>query len=111
VSEASKVARSLSEAQREALPSFCGQWIAGPSLPDGILAEIGALREAGLLDREFMDEGPPVHFVGDCSLTIKLSACWHFSLSPLGQQVRAYLETNPGGTADPAPSKITNEGE
>lgn len=96
MSELEEIVRKLTVGDREALEDFVGQWVAGPTLGDGALSAIKALRDAELLERRFADEGPPVHSVGEYALTVKLSACWHFRLTPLGIQVRDYLRTKEG---------------
>lgn len=88
---AHQIAEKLTEAQRRAVVAFDGQWVAGPTLAYEQLDAISALRSLELLDREFADEGPARQSVGDDVLHIRLSACWHFRLTPLGLAVRAHL--------------------
>ena len=91
--DAAEIAKGLTKAQREALVLLDGMWGAGPQLPDQLLDGVLAhFRSMGLVEREFGDEGPPRYSVGDYELTVRLSACWHFRLTPLGLSVRRYLQ-------------------
>lgn len=83
------MADKLTEAQRATFSTLHSDWQAGPELP--MLDHLGTLREAGLIEREFGDMSKPKHFADDHSLTIHLSACWWFRLTPLGDAVRQYL--------------------
>jgi hypothetical protein len=87
-----KVDASLTKAQREAVVMFDGQWVAGPTLPDAQLNHIHVLRECELLERNFADEGPARQTVGIDYAQVRLSACWHFRLTPLGLAVREILK-------------------
>lgn len=95
MTDLAKLAAGLSKAQREAVPMLSADWRAGPSLPDSLLPELKALRELGLVEREFGDVGKPELSMSDAGFRARMSACWWFRLTPLGLQLRAYLEHNP----------------
>jgi hypothetical protein len=87
------VADGLSAKQREAVASgFSDEWQAGPNLPGRLLSAIKPLEALRLVERQFGDEGPPVHSERGSELFVKLSACWFFRLTPLGLSVRRHLE-------------------
>ncbi len=96
VENVDEIVRKLTKSERSAVAAFDGQWSAGPTLPAFMLGAIAGLRDAGLLERQFADEGPTRQFVGDDCLQIRLSACWHFRLTELGLAVRARLNSLEG---------------
>lgn len=90
--DARQLAKELSEARMGALALISDQWSAGPNLPSMVLDHLFALREACLVERKFMDEGPPITSLGEHEMHVRLSACWHFRLTPLGCAVLAEVK-------------------
>lgn len=95
--EAEKIAKGLTEAQRCALSQVTTYWAAGPYLPEAVIREITFLRETGLVEREFGDEGKPETSATTDSVNLRVIACWWFRLTPLGLEVRRILETRNDG--------------
>lgn len=92
MTDAAKIARGLTKAQREALAWFGGEWSAGPYLPDFVLDEETRLREQGLVKREFGDMGPPETSEMIDGFSISIGCCWWFHITDDGLAVRAELE-------------------
>lgn len=90
-----EIARKLTAGQKRVVCFLGSEWMAGPQLPRHIINCLSELCAADLVEREFMDEGPAAVTVGDGEFSVKLSACWHFHLTPLGLRVRAILEKEP----------------
>lgn len=91
------IVRKLGAGQCHAIKFMTDEWEAGPRLSEDVLDHLYALRTHGLVDRQFADD-TPVTITGDIhtELTARVSACWWFCLTPLGEQVRTHLlsETN-----------------
>jgi hypothetical protein len=85
------IARGLTEAQRDCVGILSREWVAGPTLPDSCLDHLTLLREIGVVGREFGDSGKPTYTASDAGFRCRLSACWWFRLTPLGEQVRDFL--------------------
>ena len=106
-SEVARIAAGLTKAQREALAQLSEEFVPGPYLPDDVTdGRLSALREAGLVERQFLDMGPPSVEHRDNGMTWQCAACWHFRLTPLGLAVRAYLTTQ--GEGEHAPRSVDN---
>ena len=91
-----EIARGLTAAQRDAVDEFMGMWRAGPDLPGKVLRSIYPLMTAGVLEREFLDEGPPVHSTRGGEKFVKVTACWHYRHTPLGIAIANHIK----GTTD-----------
>lgn len=94
MSDPAKIAAGLTEAQRRAVRALSDAWLAGPNLPPPVIdaRALPSLREAGLVEREFGDMGAPEYGAGADSISVHVSACWHFRLTPLGLAVRKHLQ-------------------
>lgn len=92
MTDAAKIARGLTKAQREALAWFSDEWGAGPDLPDFVLDEVTQLREQRLVKREFGDMGPPETSEMIDGFSVSVGCCWWFHITDIGLAVRAELE-------------------
>ena len=94
------IAGKLTKANRAGLAELTTDWLEGPSLPDVVLSELQRLRDACLVERQFGDN-TPVSISSDSSqITMGVSACWHFRLTPLGLAVRTFLASKEPSDAD-----------
>lgn len=91
-----EIAAGLSEAGGRAIRHLDAQWTAGPSLPATVIDCLSGLLAVGLIEREFMDEGPASIIGNEREYSVRLSACWHFRLTEKGRAVRAILEKEVG---------------
>ncbi len=82
----------LSATQKRAILALSADWSAGPDLPDHVLSELNALQAAGLVMRRFGDQALPALTVDEDAIRLKVRACWHFCLTPLGITVRTLVE-------------------
>jgi hypothetical protein len=71
--------------QQAALAYLGTDWHAGPDLPDHVLEVITPLREAGLVEREFGDMGPPETSETVDGFNVHIGACWWFRAVPQEQ--------------------------
>lgn len=100
MTRAEQIAAGLTAEQRWALNLLSDTWQAGPRLHRVVLDNLRALGGAGLVDRDFLDD-TPARFTTDVeSTSVRLSACWHFRLTPLGLEVRAILNQENRGADD-----------
>ena len=101
MTDVDSIVAGLSEAEKRALVGMAGTMsaplvYAGPDLDDYILDELSGLREKGLVERSFGDQGDPIYIARADSVHVNLRACWHFWLSETGLAVRAKLEADNG---------------
>jgi hypothetical protein len=89
---AREVAGRLTAAQSRAVRLLDAQWIAGPDLLGSVANEMGNLREAGLVQREFADMHDPAFATSATVIAIRFAACWWFRLTPFGLTVRHILQ-------------------
>lgn len=80
---------ALTEAQYRALTEFSTEWVAGPTLSEHALEHLSALRDAGLVERKFGDWEPEERSATTSTLTVRISACWWFRLTPKGADLSA----------------------
>lgn len=92
MSEVQEIAGRLDAQQRHSLAAIGEGWRPGPALAEEVLPGLKPLRELGLVEREFGDVGSPKIQATDGSLTYRLSACWWFRRTDLGEAVRAHLQ-------------------
>ena len=95
MTDLSKLAASLTDAQKRAVRCFTREWLAGPHVSPKTLDCIDGLRIARLVGREFLDMAPPKTAANGRRVKFAISACWHFRLTETGVALRAYLERNP----------------
>lgn len=86
-----EIAAALSEAQRETTLALTDLWQAGPALVETVITELGPMRYRGLVEREFGHMRPPEVASNESEISVWLSACWWFRLTPLGILVRNHL--------------------
>jgi hypothetical protein len=89
--EIEAVVRDLTKANQEAVLLLDGEWEAGPYLNIDTISSLQRLRDLGLVEREFLDMGPPRHTQTPDTIMFELAACWHFRLTANGLAVRARL--------------------
>lgn len=86
-----EIAAGLTEQERRTVSGMSGAWQAGPLMEEDMHPDLKPLRGAGLVEREFGDMSEPSTTKTEDGLSIALSACWWFRLTPLGLQIRALL--------------------
>lgn len=86
------IVRKLGADQCHAIKLMVAEWEAGPRLSEDVLDHLYALRNHGLVDRQFADDTPITFTDCEDGLTARVSACWWFRLTPLGEQVAAHLQ-------------------
>lgn len=90
--KAEEIVKGLSEGRQRAIQLLGCEWQAGPMLDEVVLDNLTWLREAGLVERKFMDMAPARYTDTDGGICIELGACWHFRLTTAGLKVRALLK-------------------
>jgi hypothetical protein len=89
-----QIVKGLSESRQRAIRLLDSEWQAGPMLDEVVLDSLTWFREAGLVERKFMDMAPARYTDTDGGICIELGACWHFRLTPLGLAVRSFIQEN-----------------
>ena len=89
--DAKAVAAGLTKAQRGAASALSDLWRAGPDLPKFVTDYVTGLRLVGLVERIFIDDGPPSRTGNADEIRVSFRSCWFFRLTPLGLAVRAHL--------------------
>lgn len=99
MADAHEIAGNLTKAQRQAIIILAApDWSAGPDLPEHVLDRLRAMEARGLVERHFGDmSGTSVFIEENEAITFRLSACWWFRLTPLGEAVRAILQETDHG--------------
>ncbi len=86
-----QIVAGLSEVRKGAVLLLGKEWQAGPRMAHKVIEHLLWLRDAGLVERQFGDQSNIISKGSRC-ISARLSACWYFRLSPLGQSVRAILK-------------------
>lgn len=84
-----RLAEKLTAEQSQALCALRPEWQPGPYLDDDIVRHLEALRQDGLIERQFGDLGKPDTQAAADGFSIEVHACWWFRPTSLGAALRA----------------------
>ncbi len=94
---AEQIAGRLTKTERKAICLLNSRWQAGPDLPDVVIENLAAFREAGLVDHIFADQFDLQVSQGQGKIHFNFGACWYFRLNDTGLAVRDHLRAQGEG--------------